>query len=119
MHGTRFSLASILLLTAIVAVGLAAVQAVVLYGNRMDPGEIVAACFFGGAIGAMVGLVIGLKQPRPVAGALIGLVAGAAAGAPAVLLFAHPVNLPVIAFGSVVLIVFALVVRRFSGWRPD
>ena len=52
-------------------------------------------------------------------GALFGLVAGTIAGAAGGALLAVPGKLPAIAVGSLVLVLFGVVVRLCSSWPPS
>jgi hypothetical protein len=132
-HG--FSIAAVLLLTAVVAIGMAAAQSVRLELDRLDHtdpphnywssyrqyspyqshiDDLNMRAFAGGLIGFFVGLGIGATRPRPVAGALFGLLIGGNVGAFAGSILTEPTNLLVVVIGSVLLIALAAVVRAFS-----
>ena len=119
MFKAGFSLASLVLFTVVVAVAMASLRMAIVHGDRLDDEAMVAIGILGVVLGAAVGLVVGLKQPRPVLGTVVGLFGGAAAGPLTLVLVATPECLLVIAVGSVILIGFAVVVRRFSAPRPD
>lgn len=112
----QFSVASVLLMTALVAVVLAAVRTAAMLG-KPDWELVGAAGAAGFVIGAWIGAALGAAQPGPVRGLFLGLVAGMASGTAAGVLVALPGALPVVALGSPVLIVFAAVVKRLSGGR--
>jgi len=114
MHRTGFSLASILLLTAVVAVFLAAVCPVWINPHKVHEGPLIAGVIVGSVIGTVIGVVIGLKQARGVGGIILGLLCGMVSGAAGGVLLAVPDKLPAMAIGSVVLILFGVAVRRFS-----
>ncbi len=117
-----FAVASLLLLTAVVAIYAAAIMS----ARNTDPAPEWAAL---GAF-ALVGLVFGLiggfflglffgTQNRDMA---LGVVEGAVFGPPTFLLLAIPDSLPVVLVGGVVLVGFAMVVRYLSPRRdacPD
>ena len=119
MFKAGFSLASLVLFTVVVAIAMASLRMAIVHGDRLDEEAMVMIGIFGTALGAVVGLTVGLKQPRPVLGVVVGLVGGAAAGPLALVLVANPECILVIAVGSVILIGFAAAVRRFSGPRPS
>jgi len=113
-QGQGFSLASILLLTAVVAVFFAAVATGMKSEERADE-ELVIACAVGGLIvGGLVGVGIGLTQIRRLRGVALGVCAGTTSGTMAGVLLAMPRGLPAIVVGSLVLVLFAGVVRFFS-----
>ena len=131
MHRKGFSLASLLLLTAVVAVFLAAICTIWLQPDRGRPQPDVPAgprlnealavgCGIGGLIaGAVVGLVIGVNQARPLRGAFLGTCVGMIAGAASGVLLAVPDKTLPIAVGSLVIVLFAAVVRRYSSRPPN
>jgi hypothetical protein len=111
---TGTSVASILLLTAVVAIYAAGISSI----RTMDeppPAEVVAillivGLLFGTICGAFLG-AIGGKKKRDIA---IGALSGAFFGPPSILLLALPDALPVILVGGVILVAFAFAVRFFS-----
>ena len=113
-----FSIASIMLLTCLAAVVLAALRMGIVGDDRLDE-EFMAVCSVGGSIvGGLVGVGIGLSQLKWIRGALLGACAGVFWGATAGALLATPRGLPAIVVGSLVLVVFGGVVRFFSKGPP-
>lgn len=111
---TGIALASILLLTAVVAIYAAGIVSLRTMENP-PPVEavlfmLIVGLFFGTFAGAVMGAFTGTRK-RDVA---IGGVAGAVFGPPSVLLLALPDALPVVLVGGVVLVAFAFAVRFFS-----
>ena len=127
MHRKGYSLASLLLLTAVVAVFLAAICSLWRPSGtqRTNPSafeatdlnrDLIGVCVMGGLlVGPLVGLVIGAGQVRPLRGAVVGIFAGLIAGGVTGALLAAPGKMLPIAVGSLVLVLFGAVVRRFSG----
>ena len=112
-----FTVASLLLLTAVVATYAAAIMSV----RNMDPiPEVETLAIFGG-IGlfcgtislSLVAVVSGGKGWQMFAGAL----EGAVFGPPTALLLAIPESVPVLLVGAVVLVGFAFAVRTLSSSR--
>lgn len=130
MHRKGFSLASLLLLTAVVAVFLAAICSAWLPSGqqRADPygferpdvdNEVIVAGVIGGlTVGSLVGLVIGANQVRPLPGVLLGTFVGTITGAASGALLVMPEKTLPIAVGSLVIMLFGAVVRRFSRKPP-
>ena len=76
-------------------------------------------CLLGGlAVGSLVGLVIGAGQVRPLPGVLLGTSVGMIAGAATGVLLAAPERSWPVALGSLLILLFGAVVRRFSGRPP-
>jgi hypothetical protein len=131
MHRRGFSLASLLLLTAVVAVFLAAIcsawlrpdadqeQADVFAEANPDEPLLAVGVVGGMAVGWLVGLVIGACQVRPLPGAILGMLVGMIAGAASGALLAVPGNVLPIAVGSLVIVLFGVVVRCCSGRPPN
>ena len=131
MHRRGFSLASLLLLTAVVAVFLAAICTVwlpsspaqeedavpVLEPWPVQEGLIVLSVIGGLLVGSFVGLVIGAGQLRPLPGVCLGTFVGMLAGTATGVLLAVPDKTLPIAIGSLVIVLFGAMVRRFSA-RP-
>ncbi len=114
MHRRGFSLASILLLMAVIAVFMASV-ATVFHGGGETNQELAAGCALAGlAVGLLVGCVVGYNQGGTIIGMFVGMISGGAAGA----LLSAPESLLPITFGSVVLVLFGVVVRLNSGRPP-
>jgi hypothetical protein len=112
-----FAVASLLLLTAVVAVYAAAIMS----ARNMDPAPDWAALGAFAVVGLAFGLVSGFflglffgTQNRDMA---LGVAEGAVFGPPTVLLLAIPDSLPVVLVGGVVLVGFAVVVRYLSPRR--
>ena len=111
---TGTSVASILLLTAVVAIYAAGISSI----RTMDeppPAEavgflLIVGLLFGTICGAFLG-AFGGKKKLDIA---IGTLSGAFFGPPSILLLALPDALPVILVGGVVLVAFAFAVRFFS-----
>ena len=109
-----FTVASLLLLTAVVAIYAAAIMS----ARTMDPApeaEQMAVCgvlgfFFGTVAGFFLGLFFGNRN-RDV---LQGAVEGAVFGPGTVVLLAIPESLPVVLVGGVVLVGFAVIVRLLT-----
>ena len=114
-----FSLASILLLTAVAAIFLGATRTLVVDQPNVDEDLLGLRGAAGVIVGLFVGLAVGLTQPRPFRACLLTAPIGTIAGAGAAVLLALPANLPVVAVGSLVLVVFGLVVRAWSGSGPS
>ena len=131
MDRRGFSLASLLLLTAVVAVFLAAICTAWLprdggqqgsyaeQREKLDAG-LVVACVIGGVIvGTVVGFVVGLRQARRLHGLAVGTFTGLITGAAGGLLLAVPGKILPIAVGSLVIVLYAVIVRRYSGDPPQ
>jgi len=114
MRRAGFSLASILLLTVVVAVFAAGIASVLTRWSGANRWLLLATAGGGMLIGIAVGVAVGLRQLRPVAGVVAGVPTGAIAGAGCGLLLAAPNLLPIVVVGSAVMVVFALVVRLYS-----
>lgn len=113
-----FTVASLLLLTAVVAVYAAAIMSAQNMDRTPELAELggfaLVGFFFGTLTGFFLGLFFG-SQNRDVA---LGIAEGAVFGPPTFLLLAIPESLPVVLVGGVVLVGFALVVRLLTP-RPD
>ncbi len=113
-----FTVASLLLLTAVVAIYAAAIMS----ARNMDPAPEVAELaafalvgfFFGTLSGFFLGLFFGSRK-RDIA---LGVAEGAMFGPPTCVLLAIPDSLPVVLVGGVVLVGFALVIRLLTP-KPD
>lgn len=115
--GVRYSLASLLLLTLVVALGLGGLRAGMV-GVERDRQVALSLGTVGGALaGAVVGLVIGLGRPTRLRSGTSGLLVGAVSGLGAGLLAVLPAALPVLLPGSLLLLLFAVAVRRLSRGR--
>ncbi len=133
-----FSIATLLLLVAASAIGLAAMETTWLKIDKLDrtrapasyywmsPGpspfqqqvESLAERAAGGAIvGMIIGLVVGIIRSRGVLGTLLAIPVGAVAGAAAAALFTQPENVLLVVVGCVVLVLLGIVVQTFSS-RP-
>jgi len=109
---SSFSLASIFVLTAVVAILLAPVRAIVLEPKRLEDWRVTACVVLGGLTGMLIGGVVGANQTRWRSGVLLGILIGYLSGVCGAVLMASPWSLPAVAVGSVVLILLAVVVRR-------
>lgn len=109
-----FTVASLLLLTAIVAVYAAAIMT----ARDMDPAPrleefaafAIAGFFFGTVTGFFLGLFFGNHNRDMV----LGVVEGALFGPPTFVLLAVPDSLPVVLVGGMVLVGFAVAVRLLT-----
>jgi hypothetical protein len=131
-HGRTFSLATILLLTTVVAIFMAAARG---YEVRPKPDQQPSAGLLspvfrapqprldeledhragmGALLGLIVGVVIALRRRRWALGLLLAVVPGLWVGAAAAVPLAEPCNFPVALAGSAVLLTLAAVVRAFS-----
>jgi len=116
-HQRGFSVATILLLTAVVAIFLAALRTVAVEPSAIPGEQLGLRAISGILIGTFVGLGMGLTRPRRRWGIPLGLLTGWFVGG-AGSLFADPRNLPLAAIGSLLLIVLGVVVRVGSSSRP-
>jgi hypothetical protein len=121
LHG--FSVATLLLLTAVVAIGAAAARTIFVASEQtIEEGgywssevqEAGLRAVAGGMIGLLVGIGIGATRPRPVAGVVLGILVGGCVGAFAGGVLADSRNLPVAAIGSALLLLVGIVVRVLS-----
>ncbi len=114
LRRTGFTVASLLLLTAVVAVYAAAIMS----ARNMDPqpraeqGVLLAVLglFFGTITGLFLGMFFGTRNRDIV----LGVLEGAAFGPPTVFVLAIPDSFPVVLVGGVVLVGFAVTVRFLS-----
>jgi len=120
VYRNRFSLASLLLLTAVVAVYFAAIGSARDAWDRFDTHtELVATCIIvGGIVGLAIGSFIGWHQIGRVYGVVIGVGAGIAAGIAGGVLMAMPDTFWTIAAGCAVLLLLAGAIR-FLSTRPE
>jgi LytS/YehU family sensor histidine kinase len=129
-----FSIATLLLLTAVAAIALAAIETTWLKIDKLDRNrpptsfwrppepspferqvQALAGRAVGGAfIGIISGLVIGITRSRRFLGTLLAVLVGAVGGALTASLFTQPENVLLAVVGSVVLLLFGAVVRTFS-----
>jgi hypothetical protein len=129
-----FSIATLLLLVAVVAIFFAAAETTWLKVDKLDrtkpttyywmPAEpspferqmeALAERAVGGAIiGIFIGLAAGVTRSRRFFGTLLTVPAGAVAGAMAAALFTQPENVLLVVVGSVVLVLLGVVVQVFS-----
>lgn len=114
MRRSGFSLASLFVLIAVGAVLTSAIQMAVHQG-RLESGLAVAMVgVVGPLLGLIVGMAIGIRRRESFWGVststLTGLVAGALAG----ILMVVPESIWAIVVGSTMIILFCLIVRRFS-----
>jgi hypothetical protein len=129
LHG--FSIATLMLLTVVVAIGAAAARTLVIASNVTAEGvsdslkravqlvaaptsEVVLRGIVGGTIGLLVGIYLGLTRKRPVLGVPLAAVVGVCVGAFAGVVFMEPRNLLVAAIGAALLILLGVVVRGLS-----
>ncbi len=125
LHG--FSVGTLLLLTAVVAIGAAAVRTIIvtprveISSNRasiaaihIDQGETALRGVAGCLIGLLVGIRLGAMRPRPLVGVLFGVFIGGIIGALAGGVLADPRNLSLAVSGSALLILFGVGMRALS-----
>jgi hypothetical protein len=134
LHG--FSIATLMLLTVVVAIGAAAARTLVVASNvtAADVGgslkravqlataptsEVVLRGIVGGIIGLLVGIYLGLTRRRPVLGVPLAAIVGVCVGAFAGIVFMEPRNLLVAAIGAVLLILLGVLVRALSPRPPE
>ncbi|NLX96190.1 MAG: hypothetical protein GXY83_08435 [Rhodopirellula sp.] len=113
-HGRfRFSMASVLLATALVAVVLAGLRtAASLSDPKVD--WIAFAGISGLLVGAVVGGEIGMAQPDRIRHGMLGATLGMMGGAVGGVMAAMPQCLPVVLLGAPILVGFAALMRRLS-----
>ena len=117
MQRTAFSIASIMLLMAVLAVFFAAAGDTFREPRGINKGLMIGCGVVGVMVGLLLGGVIGLKQTERFFGTLIGSLSGGLAGLAAGILVAGPFRPAPLLIGSAVLILFGAVVRRFSHRR--
>lgn len=106
-----FTVASLMLLTAVVAIYAAAIMSARNMDPAPDPEELVAFGVLGFAFGTIACFFLALflgKRKRDIA---LAIAEGAVFGPPTIILLAVPESLPVVLVGGVVLVGFALMVR--------
>jgi hypothetical protein len=115
-HRSSYSLATMLLATAVVSIALAAGRNAALLGreNLLKSEQFMFYGIGGAAVGILVGIGIGATRPKPVLGVLLGIFGGIAMGGSFGALFSLPNNFPVAAIGAGILLLFGIVVRAFS-----
>jgi hypothetical protein len=114
MHQQGYSVAAILLLTTVLAVCVAGVSTVWLSPPHVDE-DLLDSCMLGGlVVGAIVGLLVGLTRPQPLLAVLVGLPTGMFAGAASGALLAVRDSLPAMLVGSLLIVLFAVIVRLNS-----
>ncbi|NUQ61290.1 MAG: hypothetical protein HUU20_02310 [Pirellulales bacterium] len=106
-------MASVLLVTALVAIVLAAVRTA---ATASGPSKewIAFAGSMGLVFGALAGAEIGAAQPRWIRGAMLGLVVGMLSGAVGGVMVAMPQCLLVVLIGAPLLVAFAAAVKHLS-----
>lgn len=110
-----FTLATLFLLTVIVATLLAAIRMATTADAWSATGAIWAFCHPCALTGIGVGLAIGLAQPRPLRGACDGVLVGYTAGALACLLSWTNTTVAALLAGGLLLFVTAVIIRLASG----
>jgi hypothetical protein len=118
MQRSGFSLASLLLLTAVVAILLAALRSAALRPGFNNDGTTSLMITGSALVGTFVGAVCGARQSRWFAGTMLGGLAGVLSGIGAGGLLTSPSSLAIAAVGSAVLILFGVIVRRHSDGPP-
>jgi hypothetical protein len=131
-HG--FSVATLLLLTAVVAIGLAASQTIWQQVDKLDRTappryywgprqsspfeermeELAWRGVAGAVVGLFVGIAVGATRPRPILGVLLALPVGMCWGGLVGAALTEPESVLVVAVGSTLLILFAVVIRALS-----
>ena len=113
-----FSLASLLLLTAVVAILAAAAGSAAVRADADRVEGLVIGAVLGMIVGTCVGVAVGWSVFGRLRDAALGLVIGAPFGAIAGVLIASPQGLPTVIGGSLLLVVVGLVFRFRSGKPP-
>jgi hypothetical protein len=129
LHG--FSIATLMLLTVVVAIGAAAARTLVIASNMtaaevgaslmratqlavVSPSEAFLRGTAGAIIGLLVGIYLGLHRRRPIVGVPLGAIVGGFVGGFAGIVFTEPRNLLVAAIGAVLLVLLGIIVRGLS-----
>jgi hypothetical protein len=112
-----FSLAMLLLLTAVVAVIVAGYAAALKHLPAARPGFRELGIGIGTVVGLVLGAAMGARHPRRFRGLLLGTATGLAVGIAGGVFMVAPGALPSLALGALLLVAFALVVRAAS--RPE
>ncbi len=113
-----YSMASILLLTTVVAIYAAGLGRMAVAKEKIEPAVWIALGAAGLVLGIGVGVGVGLMRRWTLRHVLWAALAGAACGPPSAMLLLAPDSLWVILVGAVVLIFYAGVVRSLSSRRP-
>ena len=115
-HSRRagFTVASLLLLTAIVAIYAAAIMSSRDMDPAPDPEALAGLAISGFLFGTISGFFFGLFFGDRNRDMLVGGVEGAVFGPPTLVLLAVPDSLPVVLVGGVVLVGFAVVIRLLT-----
>ena len=109
-----FTVASLLLLTAIVAIYAASIMSVREMDPAPDPEQLAAIALAGFLFGIATGFFLGLFSGSTNRDIIFGIMEGAIFGPPTFVLLAVPDSLPVVLVGGVVLVGFAVVVRLLT-----
>lgn len=109
-----FTVASLLLLTAIVAVYAAAIMSARDMEPAPAPEELAFFGFVGFFFGTLTGFFLGMLFGNRNRDMILGAMEGAVFGPPTIVLLAVPDALPVVLVGGVVLVGFAVVVRLLT-----
>lgn len=112
--GSGFSLAGALFATAVVAVFLASIRLGLMADSTLATSRLIAVAALGLIVGAMLGVIAGLRQIGGWRGAIAGMVAGTLFGPPGALLLVLPAAIPGVVVGSVLLVALAALMRRLS-----
>lgn len=112
--GSGFSLAGALFATAVVAVFLASIRLGLMAESTLAANRLIAVAALGLIVGAMLGVIAGLRQIGGWRGAIAGMVAGTLFGPPGALLLVLPAAIPGVVVGSVLLVALAALMRRLS-----
>jgi hypothetical protein len=115
-----FTVASLLLLTAIVAVYAAAIMTARDMDPAPQPEEFAVFAIVGFFFGTLTGFFLGLFFGNRNRDMIFGVVEGALFGPPTFVLLAVPDSLPVVLVGGMVLVGFAVAVRLLTpSTAPD
>ena len=109
-----FSLATMLLLTTVVAIFMAAARVFITGQQTIKADEAAWRAIVGAGIGLFVGATIAFRRRRWGFGLALAVLIGPLVGGAAAVLMAEPRNLSVVLVGSAVLVLFGLVVRKLS-----
>jgi len=109
-----FTIASLLLLTAIVAIYAAGLMTIRRMDSTPDPLFFAVLAGVGLGVGVILGWALSVTHGARRRDVVIGTATGAVFGPPSAVLLAVPDSLPIVLVGSVVLIAFAIAVRMLS-----
>ena len=109
MPRTRYTLASVMLLTAVTAVLLAGL-APGMHNGAISAGPVILGAVFG----SIVGVIAGIQLMRPLVGSFVGFFLGVLVGGATTAILAVPQSLPTILGGAAVILMMGGTIRYFS-----